>query len=68
MAGRQDGASRAVPPAPSPLAEEVRAWVDVVDGWSKWETVPRGPSAQELKGVAACLHRLLQMMRADGET
>ena len=65
------GAPRALLPARCgaalPLTEEIQAWVEVVDGWSKWESVPRGPSAPELKDVSACLRRLLQTLRADGE-
>ena len=48
------------------LAEEVRVWAGVCDGWGSWES-PCGPSQQDLAGVAACLRQLLRAFRADGE-
>jgi hypothetical protein len=48
------------------LEDEVRAWVEVCDGWSSWD-VPCGPPSQDLKGVCACLNRLLHTLRSAGE-
>jgi len=49
-----------------PLSEEVRAWVEVCDAWGSWHA-ERGPSARDLKGVSACLNRLLDAFRTGGE-
>jgi hypothetical protein len=57
----------AIMPSDQSLADEVRAWAEACDAWSNWDAAARGPSSQDLKGVASCLNRLLGIFCEEGK-